>query len=300
MTADGSAAGGGQDRGGAMRSIVAGALGQASGTVLAEGSGLDLTAAQPARVYAYWLGGKDHFPADREAGDEVMRLRPQVVSGARANRAFLARVVRFLTDDCGIQQFLDIGTGLPAPAGTHEVAQRITPACRVVYVDNDPLVLLHARALLTCAPPGACDYVEADARDVATIVRQAARTLDFSRPVAVLLLAVLHFLPDADDPAGIVAELAASLAPGSYLAISHLTADFAPFEVAGAAEAYRELVPAGVTPRGHTQVSGLFGGLPLVAPGVVPVAEWRPSVIDPSPQTADLYAGVVRVPGGVT
>jgi hypothetical protein len=209
----------------------------------------------------------------------------------------LARVVRFLADDCGIQQFLDIGTGLPAPAGVHDVAQRVTPKCRVVYVDNDPMVMVHARALLTSGPEGVCDYVKADARDVATIMRKASRTLDFSRPVAVLLLALLHFLPDADAPAGVVAGLAASLPPGSYVAISHLTADFAPFEIGAAARAYRELVPAGVTPRSHTQVTGLFGGLPLVAPGVVPIAEWRPSVIDPLPTQADLYGGLVRVPG---
>src|SRR5215831_18624701 len=171
----------------------------------------------PARVYGYWLGGKDHYPPDREAAEEVIRRRPQVVAGARANRAFLVRVVRYLAAECGIRQFLDIGTGLPAPDSTHEVAQVVAPDCRIVYVDNDPLVLVYARALLTSTPQGSCDYIEADLRDTSTIVAGAARTLDFTRPTAVLLLAVLHFIPDADDPAGIVADLARKLAPGSYM-----------------------------------------------------------------------------------
>jgi hypothetical protein len=179
-------------------------------------------------VYCYWLGGKDHYPADRKAAEEVIRLRPQVVAGARANRTFLARVVRFLAGECGIRQFLDIGTGLPAPGSTHEVAQAVAAESRIVYVDNDPLVLAYARALLTSTRQGVCDYVDADLRDPATIVAQAKTALDFSEPVAVLLLAVLHFIPDSDDPAGIVATLAQQLAPGSYLVISHLTADFAP------------------------------------------------------------------------
>ena len=136
--------------------------------------------AHPARVYAYWLGGKDHFLADRQAAEEVIRRRPQVVAGARANRAFLGRVVRYLAAECGIRQFLDIGTGLPAPDGTHQVAQAIAPDCRVVYVDNDPLVLVHARALLTSSPDGKCGYVDADLRDTATVTAQAAKILDFT------------------------------------------------------------------------------------------------------------------------
>ncbi len=162
----------------------------------------------PARVYAYWLGSKDHYPADRKAAEEVAACRPQVVAGARANRAFLARAVRYLAGPCGMRQFLDLGTGLPAQDATHTVAQAIAPQCRIVYVDNDPLVLAHARALLTSAPEGACDYLDADLRDPAVILREAARTLDFAQPAAVLLLAILHFIPDADAPAGIVATLA--------------------------------------------------------------------------------------------
>jgi len=227
----------------------------------------------------------------------VIRLRPQVVAGARANRQFLARVVAFLAGTCGVRQFLDIGTGLPAPDNTHEVAQRVAPHCRVVYCDNDPLVLAHARALLTSTPQGTCDYIDADLRDPATIVRPAASTLDFTKPVAVLLLAILHFLADTEDPAQIVATLAGTLAPGSYLALSHLTADFAPQQVTAAAAAYNTLAPVLVTPRGHAQVTALFGGLPLLAPGVVKVTEWRSGVGDPFPQPADLYGGLARVPG---
>ena len=256
----------------------------------------DPSVAHPARVYAYWLGGKDHYPADRQAAEEVIRRRPQVVAGARANRAFLARAVRFLAGECGIRQFIDIGTGLPAPGNTHEVAQAIAPDARVVYVDNDPLVLIHARALFTSTGQGSCDHVGADLRDTATILAGAARTLDFTQPAAVLLLAILHFIPGTDDPAAIVATLAGALAPGSYLAISHMTADFAPGPVTAGVTAYNTQVPTGVTARTHTQVTALFGGLPLVAPGVVPVTEWRPSLTSASACPADLYAGLARVP----
>ncbi len=267
------------------------------GDLAAPGSAdrIDPRVPHPSRVYAYWLGGKDHYPADRRAAEDVIRLRPQVVAGARANRQFLARVVAFLAGTCGVRQFLDIGTGLPAPDNTHEVAQRVDPHCRVVYCDNDPLVLAHARALLTSTPPGSCDYIDADLRDTATIVGQAATTLDFTQPVAVLLLAVLHFLADAEDPARIVATLAGTLAPGSYLAISHLTADFAPDQVPAAARAYNTLAPVPVTARTHAQVTALLGGQPLVAPGVVNVTEWRPTPSGPFRQPADLYAALARV-----
>ncbi len=252
--------------------------------------------AHPARVYNYWLGGKDHYEADRAAGDEVTRRRPHAVAGARANRAFLARAVRYLAGDCGVRQFLDIGTGLPAPGSTHELAQQVAPECAVAYVDNDPLVLVHARALLTSGPKGRCGYIGADLRDPGAILAQASATLDFARPVGVLLLAVLHFLAAADDPAGIVAALARALAPGSYLVISHLTADLAPGQVGAAIEAYNAAVPVGVIPRSHAEVTALFGGLPLVPPGVVPLAEWRHSpATGPAPH-ADLYAGIARIP----
>jgi SAM-dependent methyltransferase len=258
-------------------------------------AGFDPTVPHPARVYNYWLGGKDHYPADRTAAKQVAGHRPQVVAGARANRAFLGRAVGYLAAEAGISQFLDIGTGLPAPGATHEAAQAHVPGSRVVYVDNDPLVLVHARALLTATPPGVCEYIGADLRDPAAILAQAAATLDFTQPAAVLLLAVLHFIPDTDNPAGIVAALAAALAPGSYLVISHLTPDFAPRPVAAGVAAYNATVPTTITARTHTQITALFAGLPLVPPGVVPVTEWRPAAGLPHRHTADLYAGMARI-----
>ena len=249
----------------------------------------------PARVYGYWLGGKDHFPADRKVAEEVMDHCPQVVAGARANRAFLTRVVEHLAAEAGVSQFLDIGTGLPAPGSTHETAQAIAPHARIVYVDNDPVVLAHARALLAAGTRrGAVGCVDADVRDPAAVLANAARTLDFSRPVAILLLAVLHLIPDENDPADIVAALARALAPGSYVAISHLTADFAPGQVTAAVDAYNTLAPAPVAARTHGQITGLFADLPLVAPGVVPVTGWRPRPGDGLPRPADLYAGLAR------
>jgi hypothetical protein len=256
----------------------------------------DPRTAHPARVYNYWLGGKDHYPADRIAAQQVIRHRPQVVAGARANRLFLARVVRYLAAECGIRQFLDIGTGLPAPGATHQIAQQIDPACTVAYADNDPLVLTYARALLTSAPPGRCAYIDADLRDTTTVLNQAAQTLDFTQPAAVLLLAVLHFIPDADDPAAIVGHLAAALAPNSFVVISHLTGDLAPGPVAAGVEAYNAAVPTGILPRTHAQVTALFGGLPVIPPGVVPVTEWRPTTGLSRRHTADLYAGIARIP----
>ena len=260
-------------------------------------AGFEPAVAHPARVYNVWLGGKDHFAPDRDAAQKVAGCRPQVVAGARANRQFLGRVVRYLAGSRGVGQFLDIGTGLPAPDNTHELAQALNPAARVVYADADPVVLAHARALLTSRPGGTCDYLDADLHDPAGILAGAARTLDLGRPAAVLLLAVLHFLPDADDPAGILAGLAAGLAPGSFVAVSHVTSDFAPAAVASGVAAYNEAVPAGITARSHAQVSALLAGLSLVPPGVVPVSEWRP---EPGTvrQPADLYAAVAATRPG--
>lgn len=252
-----------------------------------------------ARVYNCLLGGKDNYEADRKAAADVVRARPQVAASVRANRAFLGRAVRYLAGDCRVRQFIDVGVGLPCADNTHEMAQRVDRACRVVYVDCDPVVLVHARALLTCTAPGSCDYVEADVRDGAAILAGAGRTLDLAGPVAVLLLSILPFIPDADDPGGIVGTLAGGLASGSYLALSHLTADFAPEQVTAAATVYNTQVSTPVTPRTHAQVMGLFGGLPLVAPGVVPVTQWRPPVFGlPHRMTADLYAGLARIDQG--
>jgi S-adenosyl methyltransferase len=254
----------------------------------------DPEVAHPARVYGYWLGCKDHYRADREAAEEVIRQRPQVVAGARANRAFLARAVRYLAAQRGVRQFLDIGAGLPAPGNTPEVAQAVAPDSRVVYVDNDPVVLSHARALLASTPEGSCDCINADLRTPDAILREAARILDFTRPVAILLVAVLHFLPGTDDPQGIVKSLTGGLAPGSFVVVSHLTGDFAPGQVASGVAAYNSLVSAGITARSHAEVTALFGDLSLVPPGVVPVSEWRPDLQGPD-QAADMYAGLATI-----
>jgi S-adenosyl methyltransferase len=248
-------------------------------------------------VYAHWLGCKDAYAADHRAAEAVASHRSQVVASARENRAFLARVVRYLAGERGIRQFLDIGPGLPAPGATHAVAQAIAPESRVVYVDNDPVVLAHARALLTSTREGACGYLDGDLRDPEAILKAAAQTLDLTQPAAVVLAAVLHFLADADDPAGVVATLTGALAPGSFVAISHLTADFAPEEVSSAVAAYNTLVPAAITARSHAEVTALTGRLSLVAPGVVPVSEWRPDHAPLRPLSADMYAGLTTMPG---
>jgi len=186
-------------------------------------SQIDTTVPHSARIWKYWLGGKDNYPVDRQAGEQTIAVLPEIVDIARASRQFLARVVRYLAADAGIRQFLDVGTGLPTVNNTHEVAQRAAPESRVVYVDNDPLVLTHARALLTSSPEGATDYIEADARDVDTILRGAAATLDFSQPVAITMLGILPFVADDAEARGIVNGLLAAVPPGSYLAITHST-----------------------------------------------------------------------------
>jgi hypothetical protein len=254
----------------------------------------DPSVPQAARIYDAWLGGKDHYVADRETAARVIERRPQVVDAARANRLFLNRAVRYVAQRHAVTQFLDIGAGLPAPDNTHVVAQRIDPRSRVVYVDHNPVVMAHARALLTSSIEGSCDYLHADLRDTEYVLAHATRALDLTQPVAVLLLAVLHFIADADDPTGIVAALARGLAPGSRVAISHLTGDFAPVAVGEAVDAYNKEVPTPVIARTHAEVTGLFAGLPLVAPGVVPVTEWRPDAI--VRQVVDLHGGVARVP----
>jgi SAM-dependent methyltransferase len=252
----------------------------------------------PARVYAYWLGTKDHYQADRETAEEVMRHRPQVRATARANRAFGRRVTCYAAQGRGIRQFLDIGAGLPAPDATHEIAQHAAPGCRAVYADNDPVVLAHARAHLTpaSASAGSCGYISADVRDPAGLLDQAAGLLDFGQPVAVWLLAILHFVADEDDPARIVAKLARALAPGSLIAISHLTADSAPGPVAEAVAVFNARVPVQVYPRSIDQVTALFGKLPRQSPGVVPVARWRPAFQEAPGEACDMYGGVAVVP----
>lgn len=252
---------------------------------------LDTSVAHSARVYDYWLGGKDNFAADREAGDKVIAIRPAIRSDVKENRAFLRRAVRFLAADAGIRQFLDIGTGLPSAGNTHEVAQQAAPASRVVYVDNDPMVLAHARALLT-GTLGTTAYLHADLRDAGKILHDAADTLDFGQPVAVMLVAVLHHVTDAEDPAGIVATLMAAVPPGSYLVISHPAADVQAELVAQVATQYNEHVVTGQTRRTRAQVTGFFAGLELLPPGVVQTPQWRPE--EPVSGLVPMWAGVAR------
>ncbi len=234
----------------------------------------DTRVPNPARIWNYWVGGKDNFASDREAADKVLEAMPAMPLIARLVRRFLIAVVCQLADGYGIRQFLDIGTGLPTADNTHDVAQRAAPESRIVYVDHDPVVLSHARALLTSSAEGATDYIQADLRDTGTILAAAARTLDFSQPAAVLLIAVLHFIPDADDPYGIVKRLMDGVPSGSCLVIAHAASDIAPGASAEMARRYNELSPVSITPRSHEQVGRFFDGLDMVPPGLVRLSQW--------------------------
>jgi S-adenosyl methyltransferase len=254
---------------------------------------IDSTVPHSARIWNYWLGGKDNYAVDRVAGDAFRELYPGIVDGARAARGFLARAVRHLTGDVGIRQFLDVGTGLPNVANTHEIAQRVAPEARIVYVDNDPLVLAHARALLTSTPEGVTNYIDADLHDPAAIVREAAKTLDLGRPVALMLMGILGHVTDYDEARSIVRRLTGALPPGSYL-VHYDSTDTDPAYV----EAIRQYNEGGSVPyhlRSPEQIAGFFDGLDLLEPGVVPVSQWRP---EPSPfgppAAVSTYGGVGR------
>jgi len=259
---------------------------------------IDTSVAHPARVYDYWLGGKDNFAADRALGDAIMAAVPTIQLMARANREFLGRAARYLAGEAGIRQFLDIGTGIPTAGNTHEVAQEAAPDARVLYVDNDPIVLTHARALMTSDPAGATAFIEADLREPRKILGdpELAATLDLSKPVALMLVAVLMYFRDADDPQQMVSTLVDALPSGSYLTITHPTADFNAEAMAGAVAAAEH---GGITlvPRSQAETEAFFAGLELVEPGVVPVLAWRP---DPGshghPLSAYYYAGIGRKP----
>jgi O-methyltransferase involved in polyketide biosynthesis len=237
---------------------------------------IDTTMPHSARIWNYWLGGKDNYPVDRMAGEQTIAVLPEIVDIARASRAFLIRVVRYLAGDAGIRQFLDIGTGLPTENNTHEVAQRVAPESRVVYVDNDPLVLVHARALLTSSPEGTTDYVEADARDVDTILGRAAATLDLGRPVAITMLGILPFIGDDDEARSIVARLMAAVPAGSYLAVTHSTSDVSGERVVEAVRQWNQVAPTPYHLRSPEQIARFFDGLELIDPGVVACPRWRP------------------------
>jgi len=254
----------------------------------------DTSVAHVARVYDYWLGGKDNYAADRAAGDQAIQAYPDIVRSVRANRAFLARVVRYLAREEGIRQFLDIGTGIPTANNTHEVAQSVAPDCRVVYVDNDPVVLSHARALLTSQPEGATDYIDADLRDTRKILAQAARTLDFSRPVAVMLIAIMHAIGDDEDPYAIVATLMEAVPPGSYLALSHVASDIVPAQAADMIGRLNRLMYEKTSPRPRAEVAHFFDGLSMVQPGVVRVQQWRPDTEAEATTPSNMWGGVGR------
>jgi hypothetical protein len=253
---------------------------------------LDTGTAHIARVYDYWLGGNNNFSADRAAGEEALEAFPGLISSVRANRAFLARTVRYLARERGIRQFLDIGTGIPASNNTHEVAQSVVPQARVVYVDNDPMVLAHARALLGSGPHGATDYIDADLHDTGKILQIAARTIDFTEPVAVMLIAVLHLIRDEDNPRQIIEKLMAAVPPGSSLSISHVPNDMHMGQMSDMSDRLNRLLAQPSTYRSRAEVTGFFDGLELVEPGVTPIQQWRPDTPEEASAVAAMWGGV--------
>jgi trans-aconitate methyltransferase len=260
-------------------------------------AGIDTSKAHQARIYDYWLGGKDNFAIDREAAQQALAAYPGLRRGVRAQRAFLARVVEYLAGQAGIRQFLDIGTGIPTANNTHEVAQSVTPEARIVYVDNDPMVLAHARALLTSAPLGATSYLDADLRDTETILSAAADLLDFREPVALLLVGILQLIPDEDNPREIVARLVEAIPSGSWLAVFHPASDILADQIGEAARRVSARSAGTTTLRSRAEVAHFFDGLDLMDPGLVQVHRWQPgsAVPDDGEQVAG-YAGLARKP----
>lgn len=261
-------------------------------------SHIDTSVAHSARVYDYWLGGKDNFAADRALGDAMVQAIPTLPTMARANREFLARAVRYLAAEGGVRQFLDIGTGIPTAGNVHEVAQEVAPESRVLYVDHDPIVLAHARALMTSTSQGQTEFIMADLRDPEGILTDPAlaKTLDIEQPVGLILVGILMYFRDSENPQGMVSTLFDALPSGSYMAITHPTAHFDPpaFEAASAAAAH-----AGITlvSRGKADIEHFFSGLEIVEPGVVPVLAWHPDGEPPEdPNAAYYWAGVARKP----
>jgi len=266
----------------------------------AEPAEIDTSVAHAARVYDYLLGGKANFKVDREVAERVYKAFPGGIDGVRADvrahRTALGRVVQFLVRDAGITQFLDIGTGIPKENNVHEVAQRDAPRARIVYVDKDPIVLAHAHQLLRGTREGATSYIYGDLHDPQPILDEAAKTLDYSRPVAIMLFGILHFFSDADDPVGLIGRLTAPLAPGSYLALSHLASDVHADEMSETFKNLSARMAEQVTLRSHDEVAALLGGLELVEPGVVQASQWRP---DPGAAvvTSQVWLGVGRKAG---
>ena len=260
---------------------------------------IDTNVSHSARAWNYWLGGKDYYPVDREVGDRVAEMYPDIVQLARAARGFLTRAVRYLAGEAGVRQFLDVGTGLPTVNNTHEIAQSIAPESRVVYADNDPLVLAHARALLTSTPEGVTDYIDADLREPEKILQEAARTLDFTKPTAITLIAILHHMTDYDVARSIVDRLMRAVPSGSYLVISHSTNVIYGAASDEAVARWNKFGKPPVILRSPEQIARFFDGLELLQPGIVSTPRWRPSVADIGggvPGEVDQFCGVGRKP----
>ncbi len=247
--------------------------------------------AHRARVYDYWLGGRDNFAADRRAGDQAAAAFPGLVESVRSTRAFLSRAVRFLAAETGVTQFLDVGAGLPTAGSTPEVAQSVAPEAMVVYLDSDPVVFAHGRALLASGPHGNTSYLRADLRDPGTIVTEAARMLDLTQPVAIVLMSVLQFIPDAADPYQVVATILDVMPPGSYLVASHPGSDLGATPEAGLAGGHT-LADTAVTVRTHAEVSQFFTALRLLPPGLVRLPAWRPDSPAGAGTRSVLWGGV--------
>jgi hypothetical protein len=258
---------------------------------------IDTSVAHPARVWNYFLGGKDYYPADQQAAEMLLELMPSLVEAARADRGFLARAVRYLAGEAGIRQFLDIGTGLPTANNTHQVVQSVAPESRIVYVDNDPLVLVHARALLTSTPQGATDYIEADLRDPDKILDGAAATLDFDRPIALMLLGIVNFVVDGTQAHAVVNRLVDALPSGSYLAMAHPTNEVDREKAEAVTRRWNERGGAPIRVRSRQELASFFDGLELLEPGVVSASHWRPDPAKGGPIVAvSTYCAVGRKP----
>ncbi|MCW3816734.1 SAM-dependent methyltransferase [Micromonospora sp. DR5-3] len=264
-------------------------------TAPARADALDTSVPHSARLWNYLLGGKDNFAADRQAAEQVLAFMPELVQSARFNREFLGRAVRHLAGEAGVRQFLDIGTGLPTANNTHQVAQATAPESRIVYVDNDPMVLVHARALLTSSPEGATDYIEADLRDPELILTEARRTLDFDQPIAIMLLGIVNFVVDDEEAARIVRRLVDAVPPGSYLVLSHPTREVNPEAVDRALAMWNEGGAAQMTVRTPAAITRYFDGLELLEPGLVTCSRWRPDGNDTTPTSE--YCAVGRKNG---
>ncbi|MGW7281882.1 SAM-dependent methyltransferase [Streptomyces sp. NPDC054844] len=256
---------------------------------------IDTSVPHSARIWNYWLGGKDNYPVDEEAGDAYTAVFPGIVTIARSSRAFLRRNITYLVAEAGVRQFLDIGTGLPTADNTHEVAQRIAPEARIVYVDNDPMVLAHARALLYSTPEGATAYIDSDVLDPDSVLRDAARTLDFDRPIALILSNILGHVAEYDQARSIVTRLMDALPTGSYLSVNDGSRGIDP-EFDRAQDAYNESGAAPYVLRTVDQITAFFDGLELVEPGVVPVTRWRPEAGSAAPELIGEHGGLARKP----